>query len=74
MNIEAQSETYLGVSELAQELHDYCEKNKHQSRIDTIVGIAKKLIDWETKIRLDQVNEDEKAMKEIIRETKVIKN
>tara|TARA_R110002020_G_scaffold29265_13_gene92534 strand:+ start:2982 stop:3206 length:225 start_codon:yes stop_codon:yes gene_type:complete len=74
MNIEAQLQKPMDASELAQELHDYCEKNKHQSRIDTIVGIAKKLIHWETKIRLDQVNEDEKAMKEIIRETKVIKN
>tara|TARA_R110001599_G_scaffold327655_2_gene540716 strand:- start:1034 stop:1396 length:363 start_codon:yes stop_codon:yes gene_type:complete len=54
-------------SELAQELYFYFDNNKHESKIDTIVGIAKKLINWEKEIRLDQIDKDDKAFKKEIK-------
>ncbi len=54
-------------SELAQDLYFYIENNVHKSRVDAIVGIAKKLINWEKEIRLDQINKDDKAIRKIIR-------
>jgi len=62
-------------SELAQDLYFYIENNIHKSRVDAIVGIAKKLINWEKEIRLDQIDKDDKAFrKEIKRWTPKLKN
>ena len=54
-------------SELAQDLYFYIENNIHKSRVDAIVGIAKKLINWEKEIRLDQIDKDDKAFRKEIK-------
>jgi hypothetical protein len=54
-------------SKLAQDLYFYIEHNIHKSRVDAIVGIAKKLINWEKEIRLDQLDKDDKAFKKEIK-------
>ena len=73
--VEKKSDKPLSAAEIAIVLYEVIEKDlSSESKINTVVNIAKTLIDWETKIRLNQLDQDEKAIKEIVRDTKIRKN
>ena len=73
--VEKKSDKPLSAVEIAAKLHEIIAMEMDdQPRMHPIVRISKILIDWETEIRLDQLDQDEKAIKEIVRDTKIRKN
>ena len=73
--VEKKSDKPLSAVEIAAKLHEIIAMEMDdQPEMHPIVRISKILIDWETEIRLDQLDQDEKAIKEIVRDTKIRKN
>ena len=73
--VEKKSDKPLSAVEIAAKLYEIIAMEiDDQPEMHPIVRISKILIDWETEIRLDQLDQDEKAIKEIVRDTKIRKN